>query len=87
MTGSCSVCHVGQAHHTLPEPETLPILSQISVSNETKDLLLATVSEDSSVAQIYHAVAALSGFGLPVASQEALGALTARLAKEETVLA
>ncbi|MBZ3872207.1 Dolichyl-diphosphooligosaccharide--protein glycosyltransferase subunit 2 [Sciurus carolinensis] len=60
---------------------------EISISNETKDLLLAAVSEDSSVAQIYHAVAALSGFGLPLASQEALGALTARLGKEETVLA
>ncbi|TKC48294.1 hypothetical protein EI555_014536, partial [Monodon monoceros] len=60
---------------------------EISVSNETKDLLLAAVSEDSSVAQIYHAVAALSGFGLPLASQEVLGALTSRLSKEETVLA
>jgi len=60
---------------------------EISVTNETKDLLLAAVSEDSSVTQIYHAVAALSGFGLPLASQEALGALTARLSKEETVLA
>lgn len=60
---------------------------EISVSNETKELLLAAVSEDSSVAQIYHAVAALSGFGLPLASQEALGALTTRLSKEETVLA
>lgn len=60
---------------------------EISVSNETRDLLLAAVSEDSSVAQIYHAVAALSGFGLPLASHEALGALTARLSKEETVLA
>uniref|UniRef100_A0A8W4FF31 Dolichyl-diphosphooligosaccharide--protein glycosyltransferase subunit 2 n=1 Tax=Sus scrofa TaxID=9823 RepID=A0A8W4FF31_PIG len=60
---------------------------EISISNETKDLLLAAVSEDSSVTQIYHAVAALSGFGLPLASQEALGALTARLSKEETVLA
>lgn len=60
---------------------------EISISNETKDLLLAAVSEDSSVAQIYHAVAALSGFGLPLASQEALSALTARLGKEETVLA
>ncbi|XP_026934156.1 dolichyl-diphosphooligosaccharide--protein glycosyltransferase subunit 2 isoform X1 [Sagmatias obliquidens] len=60
---------------------------EISISNETKDLLLAAVSEDSSVAQIYHAVAALSGFGLPLASQEVLGALTSRLSKEETVLA
>uniref|UniRef100_A0A2K6TXU4 Dolichyl-diphosphooligosaccharide--protein glycosyltransferase subunit 2 n=1 Tax=Saimiri boliviensis boliviensis TaxID=39432 RepID=A0A2K6TXU4_SAIBB len=61
--------------------------AKISISNETKDLLLAAVSEDSSVTQIYHAVAALSGFGLPLASQEALSALTARLSKEETVLA
>ncbi|XP_032462651.1 dolichyl-diphosphooligosaccharide--protein glycosyltransferase subunit 2 isoform X8 [Phocoena sinus] len=60
---------------------------EISISNETKDLLLAAVSEDSSMAQIYHAVAALSGFGLPLASQEVLGALTSRLSKEETVLA
>uniref|UniRef100_A0A8C6IA43 Dolichyl-diphosphooligosaccharide--protein glycosyltransferase subunit 2 n=1 Tax=Mus spicilegus TaxID=10103 RepID=A0A8C6IA43_MUSSI len=60
---------------------------EISVSNETKELLLAAVSEDSPIAQIYHAVAALSGFGLPLASNEALGALTARLGKEETVLA
>lgn len=60
---------------------------EISVSNETKELLLAAVSEDSPVAQIYHAVGALSGFGIPLASHEALGALTARLSKEETVLA
>eukprot|EP00069_Balaena_mysticetus_P015508 bmy_09298T0 len=59
---------------------------EISISNETKDLLLAAVSEDSSVAQIYHAVAAVSGFGLPLASQEVLGALTSRLSKEETDL-
>lgn len=74
----------------MPEPALalcLPFLPQISVSNETKDLLLAAVSEDSSVAQIYHAVAALSGFGLPLASHEALGALTVRLSREETVLA
>ncbi|KAK2492263.1 hypothetical protein MC885_015702, partial [Smutsia gigantea] len=58
----------------------------ISVSNETKDLLLAAGSEDSSVSQIYHAVAALRGFGLPLSSQEALGTLTAHLSKEETVL-
>ncbi|XP_044520245.1 dolichyl-diphosphooligosaccharide--protein glycosyltransferase subunit 2 isoform X1 [Gracilinanus agilis] len=60
---------------------------EISISNETKDLLHAAVSEDSSVSQIYHAVGALNGFGLPLASQEALSALTARLSKEETVLA
>ncbi|KAK2499393.1 hypothetical protein MC885_012275 [Smutsia gigantea] len=60
---------------------------KISASNETKDLLLAAGSEDSSVSQIYHAVAALRGFGLPLSSQEALGTLTAHLSKEETVLA
>lgn len=89
MTLTVALCSIfgvpatGCQHLTL----CLPILPQISISNETKDLLLAAVSEDSSVTQIYHAVAALSGFGLPLASQEALGALTARLSKEETVLA
>ncbi|XP_053250049.1 dolichyl-diphosphooligosaccharide--protein glycosyltransferase subunit 2 isoform X2 [Podarcis raffonei] len=60
---------------------------EIAISNETRELLLAAVSEDSSVTQIYHAVGALSGFGLPLASQEALTALTSRLSKEENVLA
>ncbi|KFO97940.1 Dolichyl-diphosphooligosaccharide--protein glycosyltransferase subunit 2, partial [Calypte anna] len=60
---------------------------EVTISNETRDLLLAAVSEDSSVTQIFHAVGALSAFGLPLASQEALSALTARLSKEENVLA
>lgn len=60
---------------------------QVTISNETRELLLAAVSEDSTVTQIFHAVGALSGFGLPLASQEALSALTARLSKEESVLA
>uniref|UniRef100_A0A8D0GCE5 Dolichyl-diphosphooligosaccharide--protein glycosyltransferase subunit 2 n=1 Tax=Sphenodon punctatus TaxID=8508 RepID=A0A8D0GCE5_SPHPU len=60
---------------------------EIAISNETRELLLAAVSEDSSVTQIFHAVGALSGFGLPLASQEALSALTTRLSKEENVLA
>lgn len=60
---------------------------EITISNDTKDLLLAAVSEDSSVTQIYHAVGALSGFSLPFASQEVVGALTTRLSKEENVLA
>uniref|UniRef100_A0A8C0U903 Dolichyl-diphosphooligosaccharide--protein glycosyltransferase subunit 2 n=2 Tax=Paridae TaxID=9153 RepID=A0A8C0U903_CYACU len=60
---------------------------EVTISNETRELLLAAVSEDSSVTQIFHAVGALSGFGLPLASQEALSALTARLSKEESVLA
>lgn len=63
------------------------VLLQVTISNETRELLLAAVSEDSSVTQIFHAVGALSGFGLPLASQEALSALTARLSKEENVLA
>lgn len=62
-------------------------LPQVTISNETRELLLATVSEDSSITQIFHAVGALSSFGLPLASQEALSALTARLSKEENVLA
>lgn len=63
------------------------VLPQVTVSNETRELLLAAISEDSSITQIFHAVGALSGFGLPLASQEALSALTARLSKEESVLA
>ncbi|KAM4691810.1 dolichyl-diphosphooligosaccharide--protein glycosyltransferase subunit 2 [Rhinophrynus dorsalis] len=60
---------------------------EVAISNETRDLLLGAISEDSSVTQIYHAVGALSGFGLPLASQEVIGALTTRLSKEENVLA
>ncbi|XP_074826298.1 dolichyl-diphosphooligosaccharide--protein glycosyltransferase subunit 2 isoform X2 [Natator depressus] len=60
---------------------------EVAISNETGELLLAAVSEDSSVNQIFHAVGALNGFGLPLASQEALSALTSRLSKEENVLA
>nr|DBA27768.1 TPA: hypothetical protein GDO54_008229 [Pyxicephalus adspersus] len=60
---------------------------EVPISNETRDLLLGAISEDSSVTQIYHAVGALTGFGLPLASQEVVGALTTRLSKEENVLA
>ncbi|NXC58238.1 RPN2 glycosyltransferase, partial [Aleadryas rufinucha] len=69
--------------------QSIQVLSgcEVTISNETRELLLAAVSEDSSVTQIFHAVGALSGFGLPLASQEALSALTARLSKEESVLA
>ncbi|KAJ7406493.1 Dolichyl-diphosphooligosaccharide--protein glycosyltransferase subunit 2 [Willisornis vidua] len=69
--------------------QSIRVLSgcEVTISNETRELLLAAVSEDSSITQIFHAVGALSGFGLPLASQEALSALTARLSKEESVLA
>uniref|UniRef100_A0A0B8RRZ3 Dolichyl-diphosphooligosaccharide--protein glycosyltransferase subunit 2 n=1 Tax=Philothamnus irregularis TaxID=1899461 RepID=A0A0B8RRZ3_9SAUR len=60
---------------------------EIGISNETRELLLEAISEDSSITQIYHAVGALNGFGLPLASQEALTALTSRLSKEENILA
>ncbi|XP_062842368.1 dolichyl-diphosphooligosaccharide--protein glycosyltransferase subunit 2 [Trichomycterus rosablanca] len=60
---------------------------QIAVSNETRDLLLAAVSEDSTVSQIHQAVSALSSFGLPLASQEVVSALKARISKEDNVLA
>lgn len=60
---------------------------EVPISNETRDLLLGAISEDSSVTQIYHAVGALIGFGLPLASQEVVSALTTRLSKEENVLA
>ncbi|KAM8945640.1 dolichyl-diphosphooligosaccharide--protein glycosyltransferase subunit 2 [Pelodytes ibericus] len=59
---------------------------EVPISNETRDFLLGAVSEDSSVTQIYHAVGALNGFGLPLASQEVVSALTTRLSKEENVL-
>uniref|UniRef100_A0A8C9F6J1 Dolichyl-diphosphooligosaccharide--protein glycosyltransferase subunit 2 n=1 Tax=Pavo cristatus TaxID=9049 RepID=A0A8C9F6J1_PAVCR len=69
--------------------QSIRVLSgcEVTISNETRELLLAAVSEDSSITQIFHAVGALSSFGLPLASQEALSALTARLSKEENVLA
>ncbi|KAM9524356.1 dolichyl-diphosphooligosaccharide--protein glycosyltransferase subunit 2 isoform 3-T3 [Salvelinus alpinus] len=60
---------------------------EIRVSNETRDILLAAVSEDSTVTQIFRAVSALSSLGLPLASQEVVGALVARIAKEDNVLA
>lgn len=60
---------------------------EIPVSNETRDILLAAVSEDSSMSQIHHAVGALSSLGLPLASQEVVGALTARINKEDNVMA
>uniref|UniRef100_A0A665WK49 Dolichyl-diphosphooligosaccharide--protein glycosyltransferase subunit 2 n=1 Tax=Echeneis naucrates TaxID=173247 RepID=A0A665WK49_ECHNA len=60
---------------------------EIPVSNETRDILLAAVSEDSTMTQIHRAVSALSSLGLPVASQEVVGALTARINKEDNVMA
>lgn len=64
-----------------------PVARQVRVSNETRDLLLAAVSEDSSISQIHQAVSALSSLGLPLASQEVVGALKARIAKEDNVVA
>uniref|UniRef100_A0A673H4M6 Dolichyl-diphosphooligosaccharide--protein glycosyltransferase subunit 2 n=1 Tax=Sinocyclocheilus rhinocerous TaxID=307959 RepID=A0A673H4M6_9TELE len=49
----------------------------IPVSNDTRDLLLATVSEDSTASQIHQSVSALSALGLPLASQEVVSALKA----------
>ncbi|KAM4583182.1 dolichyl-diphosphooligosaccharide--protein glycosyltransferase subunit 2 isoform 2-T2 [Fundulus diaphanus] len=60
---------------------------EIPVSNETRDILLAAVSEDSSMSQIHRAVGALSSLGLPLASQEVVAALTARINKEDNVMA
>ncbi|TNN78587.1 Dolichyl-diphosphooligosaccharide--protein glycosyltransferase subunit 2 [Liparis tanakae] len=60
---------------------------EIPVSNETRDILLAAVSEDSSMTQIHRAVSALSSLGLPLASQEVVGALTGRINKEDNVVA
>uniref|UniRef100_A0A8D3E7X2 Dolichyl-diphosphooligosaccharide--protein glycosyltransferase subunit 2 n=1 Tax=Scophthalmus maximus TaxID=52904 RepID=A0A8D3E7X2_SCOMX len=57
---------------------------EIPVSNETRDILLAAVSEDSTMAQIHRAVSALSSLGLPVVSQEVVVSvwLTARLSQQ-----
>uniref|UniRef100_UPI00398EE5D8 dolichyl-diphosphooligosaccharide--protein glycosyltransferase subunit 2 isoform X2 n=1 Tax=Pristiophorus japonicus TaxID=55135 RepID=UPI00398EE5D8 len=55
----------------------------LTVSNETRDLLLAAVSDDSSITQIYHAVGALSNLGLPLASREVLRALAAHISKDD----
>uniref|UniRef100_A0A671Z461 Dolichyl-diphosphooligosaccharide--protein glycosyltransferase subunit 2 n=1 Tax=Sparus aurata TaxID=8175 RepID=A0A671Z461_SPAAU len=52
---------------------------EIPVSNETRDILLAAVSEDSTMTQINRAVSAIGSLGLPLASQEVVGALTALL--------
>ncbi|KAA0708004.1 Dolichyl-diphosphooligosaccharide--protein glycosyltransferase subunit 2 [Triplophysa tibetana] len=60
---------------------------EIPVSNETRDLLLAAVSEDSTASQIHQSVSALSSLGLPLASQEVVSALKARISKEDNVLA
>ncbi|KAM7423154.1 hypothetical protein PAMA_010941 [Pampus argenteus] len=60
---------------------------EIPVSNETRDILLAAVSEDSTMSQIQRAVSALHSLGLPLASQEVVGALTARINKEDNVIA
>uniref|UniRef100_A0A8C2EBN8 Dolichyl-diphosphooligosaccharide--protein glycosyltransferase subunit 2 n=1 Tax=Cyprinus carpio TaxID=7962 RepID=A0A8C2EBN8_CYPCA len=59
---------------------------EIPVSNDTRDLLLATVSEDSTASQIHQSVSALSSLGLPLASQEVVSALKARISKEDNVL-
>ncbi|XP_049588540.1 dolichyl-diphosphooligosaccharide--protein glycosyltransferase subunit 2 [Syngnathus scovelli] len=60
---------------------------EIPVSNETRDILLATVSEDSTMSQIHRAVSAISSLGLPLTSQEVVSALTARINKEDNVVA
>ncbi|KAM9361207.1 dolichyl-diphosphooligosaccharide--protein glycosyltransferase subunit 2 [Symphorus nematophorus] len=60
---------------------------EIPVSNETRDILLAAVSEDSTMTQIHRAVSAISSLGLPLASQEVVGALTGRINKEDNVMA
>lgn len=57
------------------------------MSNETRDILLAAVSEDSTMSQIHRAVSALSSLGLPMASQEVIGALSGRINKEDNVMA
>lgn len=57
------------------------------MSNETRDILLAAVSEDSTMSQIHRAVSAISSLGLSFSSQEVVGALTGRINKEDNVMA
>uniref|UniRef100_A0A6I8MXA0 Dolichyl-diphosphooligosaccharide--protein glycosyltransferase subunit 2 n=1 Tax=Ornithorhynchus anatinus TaxID=9258 RepID=A0A6I8MXA0_ORNAN len=75
-----SLFYAAQASRALPD-------CQLTVSNETKDLLASAVSEESPSARIRHAAGALAGLALPLAPREVLGALAARLAKEESVMA
>uniref|UniRef100_A0A8C3AKT4 Dolichyl-diphosphooligosaccharide--protein glycosyltransferase subunit 2 n=1 Tax=Cyclopterus lumpus TaxID=8103 RepID=A0A8C3AKT4_CYCLU len=75
-----SVVGLSKLGATIPDHE-------IPVSNETRDILLAAVSEDSTMTQIHRAVSALSSLGLPLASQEVVGALTGRINKEDNVMA
>ncbi|XP_038606153.1 dolichyl-diphosphooligosaccharide--protein glycosyltransferase subunit 2 isoform X2 [Tachyglossus aculeatus] len=75
-----SLFYAAQASQALPN-------CQLTISNETKDLLVAAVGEESPSAQIHHAAGALAGLALPLAPREALAALAARLAKEESVMA
>uniref|UniRef100_A0A6I8NMG8 Dolichyl-diphosphooligosaccharide--protein glycosyltransferase subunit 2 n=1 Tax=Ornithorhynchus anatinus TaxID=9258 RepID=A0A6I8NMG8_ORNAN len=74
-----SLFYAAQASRALPD-------CQLTVSNETKDLLASAVSEESPSARIRHAAGALAGLALPLAPREVLGALAARLAKEESVM-
>ncbi|XP_026076629.1 dolichyl-diphosphooligosaccharide--protein glycosyltransferase subunit 2-like isoform X2 [Carassius auratus] len=74
-----SLFYAAEASQALPGCE-------IPVSNDTRDLLLATVSEDSTASQIHQSVSTLSSLGLPLASQEVVSALKARISKEDNVL-
>ncbi|XP_075880781.1 dolichyl-diphosphooligosaccharide--protein glycosyltransferase subunit 2 isoform X2 [Nelusetta ayraudi] len=60
---------------------------EIPVSNETRDILLAAISEDSTMSQIHRAVGAISSLRLPFSSQEVASALTSRFNKEDNVMA
>ncbi|CAG5915457.1 unnamed protein product [Menidia menidia] len=50
-------------------------------------MLLAAVSEDSSMLQVQRAVSALSAAGLPPPAREVMAAITARINKEDNVMA
>uniref|UniRef100_A0A673W3S7 Dolichyl-diphosphooligosaccharide--protein glycosyltransferase subunit 2 n=1 Tax=Salmo trutta TaxID=8032 RepID=A0A673W3S7_SALTR len=56
-------------------------------SQAISDCEVILAYEDSTVTQIFRAVSALSSLGLPLASQEVVAALVARIAKEDNVLA
>lgn len=84
------VMHASKMHSLYGPVKTIVAVFwfwQISVSNDTRDLLLAAVSEDSTASQIHQSVSALSSLGLPLASEEVVSALKARISKEDNVLA
>uniref|UniRef100_S4R4F3 Dolichyl-diphosphooligosaccharide--protein glycosyltransferase subunit 2 n=1 Tax=Petromyzon marinus TaxID=7757 RepID=S4R4F3_PETMA len=73
-------------HSVYYAARTSKVLSdcELSVSNETREGLLALISEDATVAEVAHAVGALVALDLPLSSQQAVTALAVALAREDS---